>query len=361
MDGAGAAFATLNMSMKILLPSSKLQASIASGLETYRRLYLQQALAATIRSLELTRINAELDAFEPANDLKQLASRGIRGEFVFAVPCVLASNPRLLGYYRLLLGFSQKEFDNKGKLGRFKALEEENRVPDGVAAQIEPLCSALIERASTLIHEIGADKLTLDLLDDLALLTLGPQLRGGINTQIGRLANRAVFELIESVVAHAIRSSTPKRSELVNASKRKVVITFSSDPDIGVEEEISPRKLKKIVAIEIKGGSDKSNIWNRLGEAEKSHQSAKQRGFVEFWTIYNVLNLNLAKAREKSPTTNRFYSLPELLVPKSEDFHDFRDRLVSLVGIRTPAPCVRSIARCTHSHELRSRHRRRCA
>src|SRR5438094_10571027 len=97
--------------------------------------------------------------------------------------------------------------------------------------------------------------------------------------------------------------------------------------------EISAKKLKKVVAIEIKGGADKSNIWNRLGEAEKSHQSAKQRGFVEFWTIYNVSGLNLAKAREKSPTTNRFYSLISLSSRSSEEFADFRDRLVSLVGI----------------------------
>ena len=87
-----------------------------------------------------------------------------------------------------------------------------------------------------------------------------------------------------------------------------------------------------MVAIEIKGGADKSNICNRLGEAEKSHQSAKRRGFVEFWTIYNVANLNLTKAREKSPTTNRFYSFLDLSSPGTEEFADFRDRLVSLLS-----------------------------
>ena len=117
------------------------------------------------------------------------------------------------------------------------------------------------------------------------------------------------------------------------ASRRKVIITFSSDPDISIFEQISVNKLKNVVAIEIKGGADKSNIWNRLGEAEKSHQSAKRRGFVEFWTIYNVPSLNLAKAREKTPTTNRFYSLISLSSPTTEEFGDFGDRLVSLVGI----------------------------
>ena len=147
------------------------------------------------------------------------------------------------------------------------------------------------------------------------------------------LSGKQVFEIIQQIVKHAIVGSTDSCLELLNASRRKVVIAFSADPDISIFEEIAAGKLKNVVAIEIKGGGDKSNIWNRLGEAEKSHQSAKRLGFVEFWTIYNVPNLNLRKAREKSPTTNRFYSLIELSSSTSEEFSDFRDTLMSLVGI----------------------------
>jgi len=172
-------------------------------------------------------------------------------------------------------------------------------------------------------------------LDDLALLTLGPQLRGSNNTRIGAVANRAVFEIIQQIVKHAIVNATESRLEIVNASRRNVVIAFSADPDISIFEEM-PTGARNVVAIEIKGGADASNIWNRLGEAEKSHQSAKHRGFVEFWTIYNVPNLNLGKARVKSPTTNRFYSLIELSSTVSAEFADFRDRLLSLVGIAAP-------------------------
>jgi uncharacterized membrane protein YiaA len=39
-----------------------------------------------------------------------LAKHGLRGELVYPVPYLFANNPFLLGYYRLLLGFSQKEF-----------------------------------------------------------------------------------------------------------------------------------------------------------------------------------------------------------------------------------------------------------
>jgi len=306
---------------------------VATALDAFRRLYLQQALAKTIKDLDLTQLNRELDAFAPASDLKQLASLGIRGEFLFPVPCLLTANPRLLGYYRLLFGFSQKEFFNKGKLGRFVAMEEKGSLSSRVVGEIDDLCHAFSQRASELLHDIGPERLSLDLLDDLTLLTLGPQLRGRNNTKIGKLANQAVFELIHSIVAHAVESERPTRLELRNASHRKVVIAFSADPDISVVEELSAKSLRNIVAIEIKGGGDQSNIWNRLGEAEKSHQSARQRGFVEFWTIFNVPKLDLAKAHEKSPTTNRFYGLPELLIASSPAFEEFRDRLVSLVGI----------------------------
>jgi len=54
---------------------------------------------------------------------------------------------------------------------------------------------------------------------------------------------------------------------------------------------------------------------------------------VEFWTIYNTPVLDLEKAHEKSPTTNRFYSLRRLLDSESEDLQDFSNRLLSLVGI----------------------------
>ena len=315
------------------MPSSKPQANVASYLEGFRKIYLQKALSNAIQAVDLRAINKELDRLVPAQDLRKLASRGIRGEFVFGLPTLLAKKPNLLGYYRLLLGYSQKEFYHKSKLGRFEILEAKGEIPGRLTGELECLCRALIERASEMLNEIGFEKLTLELLDDLSLLTLGPQLRGSLNTRIGKIANRAVFEIIQHIVAHAIHSATESRLVLIIASRRKVIITFSSDPDISIFEEISPKKLKNVVAIEIKGGADKSNIWNRLGEAEKSHQSAKQRGFVEFWTIYNVSNLNLTKAREKSPTTYRFYNLLNLSSPGTEESADFRDRLISLVGI----------------------------
>jgi hypothetical protein len=326
---------TEKRNMSLHLPSSKPQATVASALDAFRRLYLQQALSETIKALDITSLNGELDTFAPAGDLKLLASLGVRGEFVFPVPCVLKANPRLLGYYRLLLGYSQKEFYNKSKLGRFASLEERGKIPEKVANEVHDLFHAFALRASELLGEVVPENISLDFLDDLTLLTLGPQLRGSNNTKIGRFANEAVFKLIESIVSHALKKSSATSLELKNASNRKVIIAFSSDPDISVSEELSASSVRNILAIEIKGGADQSNIWNRLGEAEKSHQSAKVRGFVECWTIYNVAKLDLAKAHEKSPTTNRFYKLSELLVATSDEFGDFRDRLAALFGIKS--------------------------
>ncbi len=317
---------------RINLPSSKPQADVASYLEQFRKIYLQQALSNAIQGIALRTLNKELDKLAPAQDLRKIASRGIRGEFIFALPTVLTTKPNLLGYYRLLLGYSQKEFYNKAKLARFKTLEE-GELPKHLEGELQELCRALIERASEMLKEIGFEKLTLDLLDDLSLLTLGPQLRGSLNTRIGKIANSAVFEIIQQIVAHAVTSADQAPLELSNSSGRRVIIAFSADPDIIIQEEIGANNFKNAVAIEIKGGADKSNIWNRLGEAEKSHQSAKRRGFVEFWTIYNVPALDLKKAHEKSPTTNRFYSLIKLSSPDSAEFSEFRDRLVSMVGI----------------------------
>ena len=301
-------------------------------------MFLQQAVAETVRALDLRTINAELDTLVSPQDLAELASRGIRGELLFAVPCLLRANPKLLGYYRLLLGFSQKEFYNKSKLARFKVLESKGELRGRVAGELEELCRGLVLRASEMASAIGFGRITKELLDDLTLLTLGPQLQGSRNTRIGKAANEVVFQIIERIVHHALSRSTATKLELTNASGRPVSIAFSADPDISVTEEISSKTIKRVVAIEIKGGADKSNIWNRLGEAEKSHRSAKQRGFVEFWTIYNVPDLDLEKAREKSPTTTRFYSMIELSETASDKFADFRDRLISLVGIK--AACV---------------------
>jgi len=91
--------------------------------------------------------------------------------------------------------------------------------------------------------------------------------------------------------------------------------------------------MRNVIAIEIKGGTDFSNIHNRLGEAEKSHQKARLSGFVECWTVVNVDNIDLDMARKESPSTNRFYRLSQLVLGKGSEYLDFKRRIQSLTGL----------------------------
>jgi XcyI restriction endonuclease len=94
---------------------------------------------------------------------------------------------------------------------------------------------------------------------------------------------------------------------------------------------------RKLVAIEIKGGTDASNIWNRLG-AEKSHQSARKAGFNDLWTVTGVdVDSNPARqttAFEKSPSTTEFFFLPRIVDQTSEEGKRFRQFLGSIMGVQ---------------------------
>ena len=88
------------------------------------------------------------------------------------------------------------------------------------------------------------------------------------------------------------------------------------------------------MAIEIKGGKDISNIHNRIGEAEKSHQKARKKGYVECWTMVGVNQLDMDLARRESPSTNRFYLVDNISRPGTSEYNDFREHLLSRVGIK---------------------------
>ncbi len=324
------------MSKTIVIPQPDLQIGFAQALPEIRNRQLQDALRETVRAMEVPSIDRELAALVSSDDLALLASRGLRGELLFAVPCVLQKNPKLLSYYRLLLGHSQKEFYSARCAGTaFKRMEEEGDLSRIDAQSLSALCCALISAASLLLAGIGSSRVTGEFLDQLTLLTLGAQLRGGANVKKGTDAIRKVFTLLNEIVA-ACAVSTSERLILVrNAAGRPVTIEFASDPDIVIREKMASDELRNIIAIEVKGGKDFSNIHNRMGEAEKSHQKARQRGFVECWTVVNVDDIDLAMAMRESPTTNRFYLLSQLESRKGREFEDFRRRIIALTGIPT--------------------------
>ncbi len=316
------------------LPAPELQIDFSRSLKTIRSQLLQQALLSTVRYSSLQEIDAQLREYVSEEDLKRLAAHGLRGELLFPVPCLLRANPRLLGYYRLLLGFSQKAFyGSSGRAGVFKSMEDSGTLSARQDESLTDLCVGMVRCASRLVAALDEEDIEPQFLDDLTLLTLGPQLRGGANVRKGSAGIVVVFDAIREVVKDNIQTQSSRRLDINNASGRNVTIQFAADPDIVIVEEMAPGKHRNVIAIEVKSGTDFSNIHNRIGEAEKSHQKAKQAGFVECWTIVNVDRIDLEMARRESPSTNRFYRISELKEGKGDEFRDFRSRILSLVGI----------------------------
>ena len=112
-----------------------------------------------------------------------------------------------------------------------------------------------------------------------------------------------------------------------------MLIRFASDPDIRIQEEMAPGMLRNIVAIEVKAGLDFSNIHNRVGEAEKSHQKAKADGYVERWTVVNIDRVDMTMARRESPSTDRFYRLSQIDSGRGDEYQDFYNRVIALAVI----------------------------
>ena len=324
------------MTHEINFPAPTLQIDFATQLKEIRSRYLQDALLETMGQLKITEVDRKLAEYVPEEDLSLLAQNGLRAELLFPIPIIFEKNPFLVGYYRLLMGYSQKEFYGADKgfgAGCFKSMEERGVINGRAHPLIENLCLAFCDSASALLRGLEELELTKNLFDDLTLLTVGPQLRGGANNKIGKLGTVQVFNAIKKIVEHAADEITENSITINSSTGRRYFIRFASDPDIVIQEEMSAEHIRNVVAIEIKGGTDISNIHNRLGEAEKSHQKAKNQGYTEFWTVVNVSQFNKETAKHESPTTNRFYSLSSLMLNDDDEYEDFRRRVISLTAI----------------------------
>jgi hypothetical protein len=320
--------------MPIHIPPPQLQIEFSVALAEIRRLYLVEALADTVRTIKIPELDREIGRLVAADALAKMAAHGLRAELIFPLPMVLKTNPRLLGYYRLLYGFSQKIFYTaETGVGPFKAMETRGVLSSAIEPQLETLCKALIGCGVALLDGIGPTRLTRELLDDLTLLTVGPQLRGGANVKRGAVGIVKVFEAIHKIVKAKTVAFDETQITVRNAAGRTVFVEFAPDPDIVIREEMAPTSFAEKIAIEVKAGEDFSNIHNRIGEAEKSHQKARARGFVECWTVVNVDRLDDKMARRESPSTNRFYRLSAIVSGKGAEYTDFRNRVISLIGI----------------------------
>lgn len=312
-----------------ILPPT-LQIGFYDRLREAERRHLLPALLQGVGQLDIGQLDRELLEFAGNERLAAVARKGLRGELVFPVPYLLASKPTLLGYYRLLLGFSQKEF-YRGPFSRFKSMENDAVLTDETGLLLSPLCESLIESAWILVN--GVPELTEDTIRALTILTLGPQFRGQRNVNLGVGAIRTVFALIKVIVSEAIKEEAGSYLIVESAAGRTYRIEFAPDPDIAIRQVMESGQVRNRIAVEIKGGTDFSNIHNRLGEAEKSHQKARADGFTEFWTVINVSPLEPPVWKRETPTTTEMFYLGEIVDVTSSEHGRFKEYLISELGI----------------------------
>lgn len=307
------------------------QLAIHQLLVAARQTVLHQALGDALKGLDPSVVAAELAILAPNDARRVLAQANIRDEHVFATPVVLTAVPTTLGYYRLLLGVPQKQFyTSQTKLTPFKPMEEHNRLPAKVIPLLTGFCSAFNRQMAELITLITPDFTRLD-LEQLPLVTLGVQFDGKLRNDIGQAATQDVFLAIREIVAPRITSETSGSLTLVNSSGRKVRIELASDPDVAITEEFPDSASSLNVALEIKGGHDRSNAHNRAGEAEKSH--LKLQGHArDHWTLIAMKGMDQAKVKGGSPTTRRWYEISEVLA-RTGDWERFKADIRGAIGI----------------------------
>jgi len=314
-------------SYPVLLPT--LQLGFYKRLKESENSYLLPALLTHVGTLDIGQVDNELLSFVGNEKLSVMARQGLRGELIFPIPYILKTKPSLLGYYRLLLGFSQKEFYKKDYL-KFKTLEQ-GLISPGLISQLNPLCNSLAESSWILLN--GIPELSQEIIHSLTLISLGPQFRGSRNNNLGIEAIASVFASVRAMVVDYIIEETSTKLVIENPAKRRYQIEFAPDPDIAIRQLLDDGTLRNRISVEVKGGTDYSNIHNRLGEAEKTHQNARASGFTQFWTIVNVDPIEKPIWKQETPTTNELFYLNQIINPRELGYLRFKEYLISELGL----------------------------
>jgi XcyI restriction endonuclease len=316
------------------LPDPLLQLGFATLLDAARDRILLEALRQTVGAMDIQVIDAELAGLASAEALARLAAHGIRGETYFPAPSILRRRPSLLAYYRMLYGYSQKQFYQAATgATKFRSMEVRDKISSTAEAHLDDLCSAFARSGEILLSGLGSAMASSQYPNELCLLTFGAQLRGSSNNTKGSDGIKTVFAVLKAIFEDETEQADNRSLTLQNAVGRKVKVELAADPDVLVSVDIGQSDLRTVVAIEVKAGEDHSNIWNRMGEAEKSHLKARERGVTECWTIINDLQAPEAQLKASSPSTNRFYQLVDLTNPTHSGRADFAARVRSMVGL----------------------------
>lgn len=318
------------------LPAPGRQVYIQAFLDRVRKTSLHSAVRTATSSLSNADLLAELQAHVPSAGRQALQGTGVRDEEVFALPSVLRAAPGVLAYYRLLLGISQKAFYTSATgLRIFRPMEDSQIIPQTTAGLIDDLCDTLNDSLTLLIQSLPVATLKDDIAQ-LPLLTLGAQADGSWRTQIGEKATKDVFEAMKKIVKNQGHNyvETDVSITVVNNSGREVTLALAPDPDVVIREDF-PQSNTEIYkcAIEIKGGSDYSNLHNRVGEAEKSHQKARASGAQDHWTIISLAGADMSRLRQESPSTRQWLDVTEVIAGSGASWTQLTALTATAMGI----------------------------
>jgi hypothetical protein len=208
------------------------------------------ALSDALGRIDPNALKRQLSRYDPSDAQQILAAAGVRHEHVFPTPIILETKPTLVGYYRLLLGVSQKTFYGTGMgLSQFKSMETRGVLSDRQKEMLPTFCKAMSEGLAELVRQMSPSITSRDVAE-LPLLTIGAKFQGSNNNAIGKQATVDVFLSIGEIVKDSIIKREDRRLTVRNASARAVVIALASDPDVRIQEEFGG-KLRNKVAIEL--------------------------------------------------------------------------------------------------------------
>ncbi|MBK7725420.1 MAG: XcyI family restriction endonuclease [Dehalococcoidia bacterium] len=291
----------------------ELQIAFAVRLEQMEEQQLGAALARVVQIIGVSAIDAEMARAVPPLALNKLAAYGLRGETFFPLVCLLQESPRLLGYYRLLYGLSQKEFF-RGNLQRFKRMEDTGTLTADTTAKLAEVLDVLVGTGVSLLDNLS--NVSIQRIRDLQLLTRPPAPRSRLNT-IGQAATEMVFRRIRQAIADtSVLSQTATTITLLNAAGRTVSVSFSATPtSLSLKRSIQEFATRWPLRSR---GADRSNIHNRLGGREVT-QRRKRRGSRS--SDYYQRSGALATAQTESPDDeNLFFNLDGITDPSDEEW-----------------------------------------
>jgi hypothetical protein len=313
-------------------PRATRQVTFHELLLAARKTWTIDALSDALASVDPQTVKHQLLEFVPADVQQTLARLGIRDEHVFPTPVVLEAKPTLVGYYRLLIGIGQKSF-YRGPTGMapFRKMESEGVLLPATRQLLPGFCIAMGEVLAELIRAISPVLSARDIAE-LQLLTLGSNFYGSANNAIGQVATKGVLEAIAVALDRNVVERRARSLVVGTEDGRTYSVSLANDPDVAVRETTGGES-RNLVAIEIKGGSDAANVYNRGGEAEKSHQGVKDR-YQQCWTIIRTSGIDFDKLKRGSPSTDVWFDTSQILAQKGEDWDDFVLRIRDVIAPR---------------------------